>query len=323
MTVSMEVISESDGAIAIPSRRIIDILKTLPDTPITFNINPENLAVEITADNCKFNDIGQKSEEYPKTPTFKSSNSFTINSLVLHKIIDKTIFATANDEIKPALQGVFFNVKNNFTDFVATDSHRLIKYTRHDVKSDQEFSFIMPKKPLMAIRESLSRNDTIVTVQSNNENALFSFNNYRLICKLINAKYPNYDAVIPQENPNKLTIDRNTILNSIKRAAIYSNQSTYFVRLNLKGQNLTVIAEDTDYSISALENISCKYVGEDIQIGFNAKFLTETIASIDTEEIILESSTPNRACLIKMAENEIPEENIIALIMPIVLPDSQ
>ena len=311
--------AEETGTIAIPAKILVETLKTFPDIPVAFSINPETLMIEISAGEGKYKLSGHKSEEYPRTPSLEDTTALTIDSRLLSQAINKTLFATGNDELRMVLSGVFCELTPEEVTFVATDAHKLVKYKRTDLKSNDSASFILPKKPLNLLKNILSSQELAVTVEYNKTNAFFSFANIHLICRLIDGKYPNYDAVIPKENPNKLTIDRHALLTSIRRVAIFANQSTHQIRFKVSGQELTLSAEDIDFSNEARERLNCSYHGEDLEIGFNSKFLLEMLNNIDTEEISLEMSAPNRAGILTPLNNENKAEDILMLVMPVML----
>lgn len=318
VTIALENASES-GAIAIPAKILVDTLKTFADIPVTFTINEETLIIEISAGEGKYKLSGHKSEEYPRTPSLEETTSIELNSSILGQAINKTLFATGNDELRLVLSGVFCELSPDDITFVATDAHKLVKYRRTDAKSSESVAFILPKKPLNLLKNLLSSQEVPVKVEYNKTNSFFSFNNISLICRLIDGKYPNYDAVIPTENPNKLTIDRQALLTSIRRVSIFANQSTHQIRFKLSGKELVLSAEDIDFSNEAKERLTCSYDGDDLEIGFNSRFLLEMLNNIDSDEVQLEMSAPNRAGILLPVNNENKEEDILMLVMPVML----
>ncbi len=311
--------SEETGSIAIPAKILVETLKTFPDIPVAFSINPDTLMIEISAGEGKYKLSGHKSEEYPRTPLLEDTIAITFDSRLMSQAINKTLFATGNDELRLVLSGVFCELSPDDVTFVATDAHKLVRYKRTDLKSVDSASFILPKNPLNLLKNILSNQEVPVTIEYNKTNAFFSFSNIHLICRLIDGKYPNYDAVIPKENPNKMTIDRHALLNSIRRVAIFANQSTHQIRFKVSGQELILSAEDIDFSNEAKERLTCSYNGEDMEIGFNSKFLLEMLSNIETEEISLEMSAPNRAGILTPLNNENKNEDILMLVMPVML----
>ncbi|NLO49702.1 MAG: DNA polymerase III subunit beta [Bacteroidales bacterium] len=321
MTVSLTLtMSEEEGAIAVPAKILLDTLKTLADVPITFTINNDTYAIEMTAGGGKYKLSGHNGEEFPETPTVEEGSSFTIKSTILSEAISKTAFAAGNDEIRPVMSGVLMELTDEGMALVATDAHKLVRYARKDVVTDNYDSIILPTKPLNQIKNILGNEELDVKVEYNDKNAFFAFGNIQLLCKLIVGKYPNYPAVIPVENPNKLQISRSLLLNTIKRVSLFANQSTHQIRFKISGQQLELSAEDIDYSNEAVETISCNYDGEDLEIGFNSKFMQEMLNNVDTKEVLLKMSQPNRAGLIIPVEEEPPDnEEILMLVMPVML----
>ncbi len=320
MTTKLNVEARENGKIAIPASILLETLKTFPEMPLTFTINDSNFGIEVSSDYGKYSLSGQDGEEFPRVPEIEDVKTLEIPTGVLADAIIKTVFATGNDELRPVMTGVFFQLGTDNITFVATDAHKLVRYRRNDLKSEVETSFILPKKPLNLLKNALPSEDTKVNINYNNSNAFFSFNNITLICRLIDGRYPNYEAVIPQENPNRLTVDRQTFLSSIKRVSIFSNKSTHQVRLKITGSELQVSAEDLDFANAAQERMTCQYDGEDMEIGFNARFILDMLNNLRTTEVVLEMSTPNRAGLLLEATNERnANEDILRLVMPVML----
>jgi DNA polymerase III subunit beta len=311
--------SEETGAIAIPAKILVDTLKTFADIPVAFSINQESLLVELSAGEGKYKLSGHKSDEYPRIPALEETTAIAIDARMMSQAINKTLFATGNDELRLVLSGVFCELSPDDVTFVATDAHKLVRYRRADVKSEDSASFILPKKPLNLLKNILGSQEVPVTVEYNKTNAFFSFSNIHLICRLIDGKYPNYDAVIPKENPNKLLIDRHSLLTSIRRVSIFANQSTHQIRFKLTGQELVLSAEDIDFSNEAKERLTCSYDGEDLEIGFNSKFLLEMLSNIETDEVSLEMSAPNRAGILTPVNSDNKDEDILMLVMPVML----
>lgn len=318
MTTSLAVEAKENGKIAVPSKILLDTLKTLPEQPITFTISSENFSIEMTAGEGKYKLVGENGEDFPKIPKIEQAASLMISASVLSEAIAKTIFAVSTDELRPAMTGVYCQMSTENLTFVATDAHKLVRYRRRDAKADVTNSFILPKKALNLLKSSLPVEDISVNVEYNNTNASFSFNNVNLICRLIDEKYPDYEAVIPVNNPNKLTIDRNQLLSCLRRVSIFSNKTTHQVRLKISGSELQISAEDMDFSNEAHERLGCQYEGEDIEIGFNAKFIIEMLSNLNTEEVILEMSTPNRAGILLPVTTD-NNEDVLMLVMPVML----
>lgn len=311
--------SEESGAVTIPAKILLDILKTFSDIPISFSINKETLGVEISAGEGKYKMIGHSSDEFPQAPALDEVTSIKFQSSVLVSAFNRTIFAAGNDELRPVMSGIFCELTPDNVTFVATDAHKLVRYRRNDIKSEVSSAFILPKKPLNQLKNILPGDESEVELGYNPTNAIFTFENVKLICRLIDGKYPNYEAVIPAENPNRLIIERNSLLNSIKRVAIFANQSTHQVRFKLSGKELILSAEDIDFSNEAKERLTCNYEGEDMEIGFNSRFIQDMLNNLDIENIRLEMSAPNRAGLILPVEDDNEQEDILMLVMPVML----
>lgn len=311
--------AEDPGAVTIPAKILIDTLKTFSDIPVQFTINKETLGVEISAGEGKYKLSGHKSDEFPTSPELEETVAISMDSDLLVNAINKTLFAAGNDELRPVMSGVFFELTPDDITCVATDAHKLVRYRRTDFSAAESASFIMPRKPLSQLKNILSTSEGAVSIDYNQTNAVFTFENVKMICRLIDGKYPNYEAVIPTENPHKLTIDRASLLNSIRRVAIFANQSTHQVRFKLSGKELILSAEDIDFSNEAKERLTCSYDGEDMEIGFNSRFLQEMLTNIDTEEIIIEMSAPNRAGIMHPSATENEAEDILMLVMPVML----
>ena len=320
MTVSLQLDkAENPGAVTIPAKILIDTLKTFSDIPVQFTINKETLGVEISAGEGKYKLSGHKSDEFPHAPELEDTTTVAIGADLLVNAINKTLFATGNDELRPVMSGVFLELTPDDITCVATDAHKLVRYRRTDFSAGESASFIMPKKPLGQLKNILSSVEGDVNIDYNQTNAEFTFGNVKMTCRLIDGKYPNYEAVIPTDNPNKLTVDREALLNSIRRVAIFANQSTHQVRFKVSGKELILSAEDIDFSNEAKERLTCSYEGEDMEIGFNSRFLQEMLNNIDSEEIIIEMSAPNRAGILHPLEDDSEAEDLLMLVMPVML----
>lgn len=319
MTVVLEVnMAEDEGFIAVPAKILIELLKTYGDTPLTFSIN-ENYVIEIAADGAKFHITGHNAEEFPRVPELEETSGFTLSSEVLLSAINKTIFATGSDDLRPAMSGVNCDLATDSIIFVATDAHKLVKYKRTDASADTNVSFIMPKKPLNQLKNILTANDTPIAISYNQKNARFKFNNIDLFCRLIEGRYPNYEAVIPTDNPNTLIVDRLSFITTLKRGSFFANKSTNQIRLTISGQELFVDAEDIDFAHESRQRLSCNYSGEDMEIGFNSRFLIEMLVNLSTENVRLELSAPNRAGILRPVDGENKAEDILMLVMPVML----
>ncbi|MBB78420.1 MAG: DNA polymerase III subunit beta [Crocinitomicaceae bacterium] len=317
MRTSMKVEAKEEGKIAIPAKLLLDVLKNLPDQPCTFLVNKNTFSVEIAYDNGKSKMVGYNGEDFPRTPELGSPSSINISGEIISNAINKTLFATGIDDLRPVMSGVFCEFSPDNITFVATDAHKLVRYSRTDSQASGSSSFILPKKPLNLLKLNL-KGDEDVKLEYNDSNAVFTFNENVLICRLIDGKYPNYEAVIPKENPNVLKIDRLQFLSSIKRVSIFSNKTTHQIKLKLAGSELSLSAEDIDFSNEANERLTCNYSGEDMEIGFNSRFLMEMLNNLDTSEVCLEMSEPSRAGLLTPSEKN-KDEDILMLVMPVML----
>ncbi|MBX0331650.1 DNA polymerase III subunit beta [Pontibacter sp. HSC-14F20] len=318
MITELQVEAKESGRIAAPAKILIETLKNLPDQPVTFTIDEETYTIEISSANGRYKLSGENATDFPRIPVVKGGSAIEIPSNVLARAINKTIFAVSNDELRPAMTGIYVQLRSDNVTFVATDGHRLLRFRRTDIATAQEASLIIPRKAFTLLKSTLPSEATAVRMEFNQSNAFFSFDNIRMICRLIDERYPDYENVIPVQNPNKLVIDRAALLSSVRRISIYSNKTTHQIRLKLSGSELQVSAEDLDFSNEANERLTCQYDGEDMEIGFNAKFLIEMLNNIDADEISFELSTPNRAGLLMPLANE-DNENVLMLVMPVML----
>lgn len=308
--------ADKNGTVAVPAKILLDTLKALPQQPITFSVDDEHFGIEITSAFGKYKLAGENGQDYPNIPQPEDVDTVSIPGQALDQAISKTIFATSNDELRPAMTGVYFQVEFNKLMLVATDAHKLVKYTYKELNSEVSTAFIVPKKALNLLK-GLPSGET-VKMSFNKANAFFSYGNTQLSCRLIDARYPDYNAVIPVDNPNLLTISRTDFQNSLKRIAIYANKTTNQVILNINDGSLTISAQDLDFSNEATEQLSCSYSGDALTIGFNAKFLIEMLNVLESDEVVMELSTSTRAGILLPSEKE-EEEDILMLVMPVML----
>ncbi len=318
MITEITVESKEKGNIAVPARILLDTLKNLPDQPVTFSIDESTYSIELSSDNGRYKLSGENATDFPKVPSVSNDFSASISSEVLARAISNTIFSTSNDELRPAMTGVYVNLGEKNTTFVSTDGHRLVRYRRTDVKSDSGHTIIIPRKALNLLKSTLPSENTDVTIDFNTSNAFFKFGTIRMICRLIDERFPDYENVIPSSSTIKMTISRGDFLSSLKRISIYANKTTHQVRLKITGSELQVSAEDLDFSNEANERLSCEHEGEDIEIGFNARFMIEMLSNLDTDQIKLNMSAPNKAGVILPVEKD-KNEDILMLVMPVML----
>ncbi|MGX9984815.1 DNA polymerase III subunit beta [Soonwooa purpurea] len=319
---SIEVMSDDTGKIAVPAKIFQDFLKTYGEQPLTLVVKdaPEGngSVLEILDEKDNFSVALDNAEDYPELPEFDASQKVVMPGGVLADALSNTLFATSNDSLRPVMTGVLFQFAENETNFVSTDSHRLVVYKRTDLQNAEPMEFIMPKKPLAIFKNILNNSAEEVAIEFNENMAQFTFGNNVWICRLIDGKYPNYNAVIPKENPNVLTINRSLLLSSIRRASIMSNKSTNQVRFKLSGNVLHLHAEDTEFANKADMQIPCDYNGEDINIGFSSKFLTEMLSVLGADDITFKMSQPNRPGIIEPIDGLEDNENILMLSMPVI-----
>ena len=317
MRTKLQVEANESGKIAIPAKLLLEILKNLPDQPCTFLINNETYGIEISYDNGKSKMVGYNGNEFPKIKVIENKNQLKVTGEIISKAITKTLFATGNDELKPVMSGVYCQFSPEELIFVATDAHKLVCYKRTDSQAEGSASFILPKKPLNLLKANIHGEEEIL-VEYNEANAVFTFNDIVIICRLIDGKYPNYEVVIPKDNPNILIVDRLQFLNSLKRVSIFANKSTHQVKVKIAGSELSLFAEDIDFSNESNERLTCSYDGEDIEICFNSKFLMEMLANIESNEIKIKMSTPNRPGILVPGIIDNPNEDLTMLVMPVI-----
>jgi DNA polymerase-3 subunit beta len=313
--------TNGNGAIAVPAKLMNETLKEFPEQPLTFQIDPETFAIEIFSQNGKFSIVGQNGEDFPQQPILNEAVASTINvnHSVLLSGINKTLFATADDELRPVMNGIFIELTTEDMKFVASDAHKLVRYKRFDAKAEKDASFILPKKPAALLKSLLPKEEFDVKLEFDEKNAFFTLSNFKLICRLVEGNYPSYNSVIPQNNPNKLIIDRVEFYNTVRRVSVFSNQASNLIRLKLTENQLVVSAQDIDFSISAVERLSCQYEGDDMEIGFKSTFLQEILSNLSATDVKVELSDPTRAGLLLPSETENEDENVLMLLMPMMI----
>ncbi|MCR5444110.1 MAG: DNA polymerase III subunit beta [Bacteroidales bacterium] len=315
---------EQAEEVAIPSKMLLDILKTFDDVPLTFDVDQSNYSITIASGQGEYKLAGMDAATYPSMPVAESTNTVVLGSTALVEAINKTVFATSNDEMHQQMSGIFCEMTPDGITFVATDAHKLVRYRRRDVHSDESTNFILPKKPIIIVKNILAarKDDTEVSVAYNNTNLFITFDNFYIVCRLVDGRYPNYEAAIPKNNPNKLILDRQSFLNTLRRVSIFASEATRQVRLSINADKIEISAEDIEFSNNAHETIPCNYEGDPMDIGFNAKFLTEMLTNLDSEQVLIELSHPSRAGIIFPYYNEEKEDktdDILMLVMPVML----
>ncbi len=311
----------SSGNIALPSKILLDTLKEFSEQPLAFEVNADTLAVVINSQNGKFTIVGQNGSEFPSLPKIKDDkkNTFKIDAKTLLNSINKTLFATADDELRVVMNGIFIDLSKGDATFVASDAHKLVRYKRSDIKSDVTASFILPKKPAALLKNILAKEENQVSIDFDEKNAFISLSEYRMVCRLTEGTYPSYNSVIPTNNPNRLTIDRVELLNTLKRVSIFANQASNLVKLQLSGNQMVVSAQDIDFSISAYERLKCQYEGNEMEIGFKSSFLIEILSNLSSLEVAFEMSDPSRAGIILPIGKDVEEEDVLMLLMPMMI----
>jgi len=320
MQIRMEVEQRGNNLkVAVPAKMIQDTVKALPEQPITVTVDEETFGISISSENGTYKIAGENGENFPIIPSPGETDSISLPIPVLLKSINKTLFAASSDEDRPALNGMLFNLGEHGATFVATDAHRLVRYLRPDITVETPVKFIVPQKALQLIKSSLDSSDNReMSIHYNDNNAFFVTDNLTMVCRLIDQKYPNYESVIPTDNPNKLFIMKSDLLGCLKRMNIFANKISHQVRFSLKADSIEITAEDLDYANEAKETLRCTYEGTPMDIGFNATFLMDIVSNVDTPSLIMEMSAPNRAGIITPEVQE-DNENILMLVMPIML----
>jgi DNA polymerase-3 subunit beta len=313
--------ANGSGNIAIPAKLITDSLREFPDQPLSFSINTETYAVSISSENGQFSIMGQHGEDFPQLPKIKPERSVSLrlSASSLVSGINNTLFATADDELRPVMNGIFIELGAADMTFVASDAHKLVRYKRKDVSSEAGASFILPKKPAGLLRNLLGKGQEQVSIEFDDKNAYFIMPGFQLVCRLVEGNYPSYNSVIPSNNPNKLMIDRIKLLNTVRRVSVFSNQASNLVRLSLKGNKLTISAQDIDFATSGVEELACQYNGDDLDIGFKSTFMVEILSNIQTTEVSIELSDGSRAGLFIPFNQENENEDVLMLLMPMMI----
>lgn len=318
ITTELAIEAQEDTKIAIPARILLDTLKNLPEQPITFSIDENAYSIEISSDNGRYILAGENATDFPQVATVTANATVNMPAEVLKKAIQQIIIATSHDELRPAMNGGYMSFSEAGVIFVATDGHRLARYKRTDISTAIQRPFIIPRKALTLLNGLLPNDNQSVGIIFGETNVHFKLGNISMMSRLIDERYPDYENVIPINNPHKLTINRASLLSSLKRIAIYANRTTHQVKLTLACNELQILAEDLDFSNKANEQLTCEYEGADLEIGFNAKLLIEMLNSLTSEEVAIHLSEPNKAAVI-FPQGKEAQEDILLLIMPIIL----
>ncbi len=312
---------EEEGRITIPAKILLDILKEFPEQPLTFDINTDTNEVKIISERGEFSVPGESAEDYPMQTAMNDSCVDMISKcgLLLDGIV-KTVFATANDDLRPVMNCILIEMNEDHFTFVASDAHKLVRYKRFDAKSENgQYALILPKKPALMLKNILPKDDSELRFSFNEKMVCFVFGNYKMTSTLVEGRFPNYNSVIPQNNPKKMLIEKKELYNSLRRVSVMANQASNLVKFELSENQLVISAQDMDYSMSGHETLNCQYEGESIAIGFKSPFVLEILSNIESENVILELSDPTRPGLFLPFENEDQDEDLVMLLMPMMV----
>ena len=313
--------SDVDDSFAVTAKTLLDALKEIPEQPLTFEVNTDTLEDTVHYQNGKYSLMGQSAVEFPKSSLLsEDAVRLEMDAQVLLKGINRAVFATADDELRPVMNGVYFDITTEDITLVASDGHKLVRSKTFSAKGNDRAAFILPKKPAFLLKNLLPKEMGMVNVEFDNHNAAFTMENFQLVCRLIEGRYPNYNSVIPQNNPYKVTIDRVSLIGVLRRVSIFSSQASSLIKLRLQENQIQVSAQDIDFSTSAEETIACQYDGKPMSIGFKATFLLDILNNITSEEVIIELTDPSRAGVITPVEQE-EQEDLLMLLMPMMLND--
>ncbi|MBR1469600.1 MAG: DNA polymerase III subunit beta [Prevotella sp.] len=313
--------ADGEGNFAVPNRTLLDAMKELPEQPLTFEVNTDNLTIKIVYQNGMYNFTAQNADEYPRSQQIPdSATTIHMEATVLNDNLTRSLFATAQDELRPVMNGVFFDLTPDSLAVVASDGHKLVRNKNFTVKSETPASFILPKKPATLLKNMLGKEQGDVTIKFDDRVAEITFADGVLTCRLIEGRYPNYNSVIPQDNPNQLTIDRRSLIGALKRVLPFASESSQLVRFHLDAGRLELSSEDIDFATSAKEAINCEYAGQAMNIGFKGSSLSEILNNLTGDEVIIELADPSRAGII-LPSVQPENEDVLMLIMPMLLND--
>lgn len=312
---------DSDGKFAISSKTILDALKEIPEQPLSFEINMDNLEITVQYQNGKYSVVGQNADEFPQPATLsESAVRVEIDANILMSGINRTLFATADDELRPVMNGIYFDITTEDITMVASDGHKLVKNKTAAAKGNERAAFILPKKPATLIKNLLPKENGAVIIEFDDRNAVFILENYRMVCRLIEGRYPNYNSVIPQNNPHKVTIDRVQLMSALRRVSVFSSQASSLIKLRLQSNQIIISAQDIDFSTSAEESLTCQFDGNPMSIGFKSTFLIDILNNIAATDVVIELADPSRAGVIVPVKQE-ENEDLLMLLMPMMLND--
>jgi DNA polymerase-3 subunit beta len=322
MVTSLEVNeSDANGSFAVGAKTILDALKEIPEQPLSFEVNVETYEISVQYQNGKYSLVGQNADEYPQSPSLgDNAVRLQMNADLVLTGINRALFATADDELRPVMNGIYFDITTEDITFVASDGHKLARSKTFAAKGSERAAFILPKKPASLLKNLLPKESGTITIEFDDRNAVFTLENYRMVCRLIEGRFPNYNSVIPQNNPHKVTIDRLQLISALKRVSIFSSQASSLIKLRMQ-ENLAVIsAQDIDFSTSAEESLVCQYQGAPMSIGFKSTFLIDILNNIASADVIIELADPSRAGVIVPLEQE-EDDDLLMLLMPMMLND--
>ena len=313
--------SDADGRFAVPAKTLLDALKEIPEQPLSFDVNLDNLEITVLYQNGKYSLMGQNADEFPQAAQLSSDAVHVdIDADVLLRGINRSVFATADDELRPVMNGIYFDITQEDITLVASDGHKLVRCKTFAAHGNERAAFILPKKPANLLKNLLSKEQGAVTLEFDERNAVFTLEEYRMVCRLIEGRYPNYNSVIPQSNPYKVIVDRMQLIGALRRVSIFSSQASSLIKLRLSNNLINVSAQDIDFSTSAEETVTCQYEGSEMSIGFKSTFLLDILTNIAAEEVVIELADPSRAGVIIPLEQE-EKEDLLMLLMPMMLND--
>lgn len=312
---------DGDGRFAVSSRTLLEALKEIPEQPLSFQINPENLEITVQYQNGKYSLMGQNADEYPKQQDLGTNAvELTIPANVLTDGVNRCIFATADDELRPVMNGIYFDITPEDITLVASDGHKLVRNKTYAAHGSEKAAFILPKKPANLLKNLLPKEQGDVRIGFDDRNAMFTLENYQMVCRLIEGRYPNYNSVIPQNNPHKAIIDRTSLISALRRVSVFSSQASSLIKLNFSNNEVKISAQDIDFSTSAEETLICQYEGNTMSIGFKSSFLIDILNNIPSTNVVVELADPSRAGVIVPEEQE-ENEDLLMLLMPMMLND--
>lgn len=312
---------EGEGCFAVSSKTLLEALKEIPEQPLSFQINMDNLEITVEYLNGKYSMMGQNADEYPQAPSLgDNAVQVTMATDTLLAGVNRCIFATADDELRPVMNGIYFDITTESITLVASDGHKLVRNKTFMARGDEKAAFILPKKPANLLKNLLPKEEGDVQIGFDDKNAMFTMENYRMVCRLIEGRYPNYNSVIPSNNPHKATVDRGSFISALRRVSVFSSQASSLIKLSLSENQMKISAQDIDFSTSAEETLSCQYDGTNMSIGFKSSFLIDILNNIAAQEVIIELADPSRAGVI-VPEQQEDNEDLLMLLMPMMLND--